>query len=722
MSNVNDDSSPMTAGIVLDWLGGPEGLGDSARRRWIPRTPGVLVKIAAASWAFLGLLLSLMAAPSAEAVEHLGMVVEKNTAITMRDGSVLAADVFRPIPPGRYPALLSHGPYNKDHHWQPPSDIDHADNPYMNWETVNPVWWVQNGYAVVRVDARGTGKSRGSFELLSSRQAQDFYDAIEWSARQPWSNGKIGTIGDSYYALSQWLVAEQRPPSLAAMIPWNGFSDVYRDAAYHGGILSTNFLERWWQLLEGRQPEHPDRLSGRSRMWPLRENARANPMDTGFYDGRRADPRQIEVPLLSAANWGGHGLHMRGNVEAFVQAESAHKKLLLHTRSDLQAFYSEEGRSDQKRFFDYWLKGIDNGVMDEPPIKIAVRSGGDEYEWRMEREWPLARTVWTKFYLSPKRSGAFSSSLNDGSLVLHPPEEEHVQGYDAGAKPPFEGSGPLVQGPPSFAALLWRFDENGDDELQPEELPEEMNYFFSAILDRDRDGSVTAEEAEHMFGPDPGALPYLFGRAARWLRDLLHPVPDPWADALSWATEPLEEDIEITGPVNLVLWVSSSTSDMDIFATVRDINPDGEEVLVWSPMALDSSVAKGWLRVSHRKTDPDRSRFYRPFHTHDDVWPLDPGEVVQVQVEILPTSMIFKKGHRILLDIQAGDSYGAGFFTHDNAPRRVGENRVHTGGDSAGYLLLPVIPHPGSIAGSGVGGEEAEGKGRGGGGRRRLRQ
>ena len=163
----------------------------------------------------------------------------------MRDGARLKADVFRPDDGGKFPAILNLGPYQKDKLWVPPPTLEEKPTPDMNWETVNPEWWVPKGYAAVRVDGRGSGKSPGQCEPWSLAEAIDFYDAIEWAAAQPWCNGKVGLSGISYFAINQWFVANLQPPSLKAIMPWEGFADIYRDALFHGGILSV-FMTNWF--------------------------------------------------------------------------------------------------------------------------------------------------------------------------------------------------------------------------------------------------------------------------------------------------------------------------------------------------------------------------------------------------------------------------------------------------------------------------------------------
>ncbi len=201
--------------------------------------------------------------PSAAAYK---LKIEKDVDVPMRDGARLKADVFRPDDGGKFPAILNLGPYQKDKLWVPPPQLEEKATPHMNWETVTPEWWVPKGYAAVRVDGRGSGKSPGQCEPWSLAEAIDFYDAIEWAAAQPWCNGKVGLSGISYFAINQWFVANLQPPSLKAIIPWEGFADIYRDALFHGGLLSV-FMTNWFTAhlmhhVMGRAAQHqPGRLA-----------------------------------------------------------------------------------------------------------------------------------------------------------------------------------------------------------------------------------------------------------------------------------------------------------------------------------------------------------------------------------------------------------------------------------------------------------------------------
>jgi len=546
------------------------------------------------------------------------LIIEKDLEIPMRDRARLKADVFRPKAGGRFPVIINLGAYQKDKLWVPPADLEEAPNPHMNWETVNPLWWVPRGYAAVRVDTRGSGKSPGRTDPWSPSESTDFYDAIEWAGRQAWSSGHVGTSGVSYFAMTQWLVAGLKPPSLKAMIPWEGAADMYRDFGYHGGIFSFTFVVNWYNnhmahhLLGKPQASSPDAFAT-PWVW---EYMRYN-LDSEWYHGRRALWENIDCPLYSAGNWSGMGLHLRGNTEGYLRAASKHKKLRIHAGTHYHPFYSAEGRLDQLRFFDHWLKGLDTGIMREPPVKLLIRKGGHgNSEWRFENEWPIRRTRWTRFFLRPSARGGDEGML--GALVTEAPRKASSLSYSA--------SGMTKAG---VASASWT----------------------STAL--------------------AGSLPPM---------------------GASFATDPLEEDTEVTGPVVLVLWVASSTEDMDIFATIRNIAPDGSDVFELGQQSQPVPVAKGWLRASHRKLDPHLSLPYRPYHAHIEREILEPGTPVRVEVEIWPTSMVFKKGHRIRLDIQPRDGIGSAPYTHYAADYNSGTNTIFTGGTRASYLLLPVIP------------------------------
>ena len=560
------------------------------------------------------------------------MLIERDVAITMDDGVALRADVFRPEDDEPVPTLMTLGPYGKGVRYQDgykdqwewlveahPDLFEGSSRSYLAWETVDPEIWVPWGYAVMRVDSRGAGRSPGYLDLFSQRETRDYHDAIEWAGMQPWCTGKVGLCGISYYAINQWLVASLQPPHLTAMIPWEGAADAYRDRARHGGIMSNSFFELWYPLqvlsVQHGNPKGPvdpwlqERATGPEDLSEeeLATN-RADPrshrppeLDGRGYRERSADWTRIEVPFLSAANWGGFGLHARGNFEAFTEAASRQKWLEVHPGRHEEWFYLPYGMELQKRFFDHFLKGAENGWDREPPVQLHIRRpSGEKFQLRKEREWPLARTRWSKLYL-----GA-------AALDWEAPTEESTTSFEA--------------------------------------LGEDLT----------------------LYGP------------------------------------PFDLDTEITGPLVAKLFVSSSTTDADLFLTLRAFSSEGEEVDFLGALDPRTPLAQGWLRASHRQLDPERSRPERPYHRHDEKEPLEPGTVYELDIEIWPTCIVLPADYRLALTIggkdfaraAAGENplmRGSGLWLHtdpDDRPAAVfgGTTTIHSGPQTTSHLLLPIIP------------------------------
>ena len=362
-----------------------------------------------------------------------GMRIDWDVALTMDDGNVLRADIFRPVTEGRYPVLMTYGPYGKwvafQEGYQTAWDIMCRENPdavsgtsnrYANWEVVDPEKWVPHGYVCIRVDSRGAGRSPGYLCHNNDREQKDYHDCIEWAAQQPWSNGKVGLNGISYYGANQWRAAATQPPHLAAICVWEGWHDNYRDGNRHGGILCT--FRKNWQDMQVKTVQHgvgdrgrkhpitgewacgPETLSPEALVANREDMAREllmREMDSPYYRERSADLNKVKVPLLSTANWGGQGLHLRGNMEGFVGAASEQKWLEAHGGSHWAPFYTDYGVNMQRKFFDHFLKGENNGWDQEPRVRLQVRHPGEKFVERHEKEWPLARTRWTDFHLHP---------------------------------------------------------------------------------------------------------------------------------------------------------------------------------------------------------------------------------------------------------------------------------------------------------------------------------
>ena len=382
-----------------------------------------------------------------------GMRIEWDVPIRMDDGLELRADVFRPVAEGRYPVILSYGPYGKGLAFQDgyktaweimarenPDAVAGTTNRYANWEVVDPEKWVPDGYVCLRVDSRGAGRSPGFLCHNNARETRDIHLCVEWAAAQVWSSGKVGMNGISYYASNQWRAAASRPPHLAAICVWEGWCDSYRDGNRHGGIICT--FRKNWQEMQVKTVQHgqgergaKSRVTGDTVCGPEtltedelaknRENMWAEllsrPLDGPYYRERTADLSRVGVPLLSASNWGGQGLHTRGNFEGFIGAASKRKWLEVHGSSHWAPFYTDYGVKLQKRFFDYFLKGTENGWDRQPRVLLNVRHPGEKFVPRHENEWPLARTKWTHFYLDP----------NGLCLSSAPATAEKTISYDA---------------------------------------------------------------------------------------------------------------------------------------------------------------------------------------------------------------------------------------------------------------------------------------------------
>jgi hypothetical protein len=568
-----------------------------------------------------------------------GMRIDWNVGIDMDDGLVLRADVFRPIEEGEYPVILTHGPYAKGlafqegypSAWQRMAD-EHPDvtagstNKYQNWEVVDPEKWVPDGYVCIRVDSRGCGNSPGYVDHFSPRETRDFAQCIEWAGVQPWSNGRVGLNGVSYYGINAWQVASLQPAHLAAICVWEGAADWYRDMTHHGGILST-FWDNWYDVqvksvqcgLGERGPT--SRVTGKSvcgsetltddelarNRCNFGDDIFAHPLDDDYHKVRSAVWSKITTPLLTSANWGGQGLHPRGNFEGFIRAASDQKWLEAHGLEHWTEFYTDYGVSLQKRFFDYFLKDADNGWVDQPRVQLQVRKIGGFVE-RQEDAWPIATTQWMKYFLEP------------GTDVLSevPPTEKSQISFDA------------------------------------------------------------------------------------------------MGDGITFLSPPLEADTEITGPSAVKLFISSTTTDADLFIVLRVFSSDGEEVVFQGAIDPYTPIGQGWLRASHRKLDEDLSDPWRPYHTHDEHQALIPGERVELDIEIWPTSIVVPAGFRIGLSVRGRDyEYphasgqrlsnfknelrGCGPFLHDDPRDRPqdifsGETSIHIDPDSPAYVLLPVIP------------------------------
>jgi predicted acyl esterase len=425
--------------------------------------------------------------------------------------------------------------------------------------------------------------------------------------------------------MNQWQVGALKPPHLAALCIWEGSSDYYRELCRHGGILS-DFLSSWYprqvasvqhgvgergarSAVTGELVAGPDTLPEAElakRRADIPGEAKRRRLLDDYYAARTPQFEAIEAPLLSAANWGGMGLHPRGNFEGWLRAGSKQKWLEVHGDTHFTHFYSNYGEELQKRFFGHFLKGEDTGWEQQPRVSLNVRHPGEKFELRAETEWPLARTRWTKYFLQPDGCG----------LGINEPAIESTLSYET------------------------------------------------------------------------------------------------TGDGITFRTPPLNRSLEITGPVAAKLWLSSQTTDADVFLVLRVFDADGKEVAFVGSNDPRVPVGLGWLRASHRKLDLERSQPWRPWHTHDEAWPLIPGQPAELDIEVWPTSIVVPPGYCVALTVRGKDyeydgtdagladapypMKGVGPFTHadpDDRPASVFgcRNTLHFDLGKMPYVLLPVI-------------------------------
>ena len=374
-----------------------------------------------------------MATVLREAAEGREMALDKDVEIALSDGAVLRADVYRPVADGKYPALMTYGPYGKDSHisqfmgegWPKlkaryPEIVADSTSQHMVFERPDPEVWVPHGYALIQVDCRGAGRSPGKLDVNSPQEFQDFKEAIEWAGAQPWCNGKVGLLGISYYAAGQWMVASYRPKCLAAILPWAGTCDFYRDRTRHGGIFVSGFVGRWWQnsvlnnqngnanstltdFVNGARSTGPSSFTSeelKANRLDYIDNVRAHPLLDAWYRARSADLSKIEVPALIVSNWSALGLHLRGTIQGFVGISSKEKWLKVQTGAYFATFFAPQSVAFQRKFFDRYLKGIDNGWEKEPRVEVVVRSPDDKVHRQVRSAaWPLEGTQFVKLHL-----------------------------------------------------------------------------------------------------------------------------------------------------------------------------------------------------------------------------------------------------------------------------------------------------------------------------------
>ncbi|MFX0203877.1 MAG: CocE/NonD family hydrolase [Candidatus Hodarchaeota archaeon] len=518
--------------------------------------------------------------------------VEKNVYVEMRDGVRVTVDIYRPDAEGKFPALFSTSGYPKE----------------INFEAGDTEYIVSKGYAHVIGSSRGTGRSEGDYTFHSHYEGEDGHDVVEWIAKQPWCSGNVGMIGYSYFAVTQLLTAAEQPPHLKAIVPFDDGHDLYREQ-YEGGILLSHFYgvgqrisysgsripatlrrlpEEEVERLVEEKLKDPDLKAFSNwafvltnpKMNPPFFDYLLNPLDGPFYWERSVYTKldRIKIPVYCGGAWRGDTAHLSAAFIMYLGLRGP-KKLLLYPR--------EIGRHSRfmmdltLRWHDFWLKGIDNGIMDEPPIRIFVMESN---RWRYENEWPLARTKWTKFYLR------------------------------------------------TFSRLSKETETFND--VQPD-----------------------------CFGQSPASV-------TKEIR------------SLTYSTAPLPEDLEVTGPIALYLYASIDQDDTNWMAYLKDVGLDGSK----------TELTRGFLKASHRALDKEKSKLWQPYHTHTQAIPIVPGEIYEYAIEIIPTSNLFKAGHRIELEIKSTD-FVQGARSYHLPSSRTTLHKIYRDKKYPSHLLLPVIPN-----------------------------
>jgi uncharacterized protein len=517
-----------------------------------------------------------------------GLTIERNIAVRLRDGVRILIDLYRPEGArgeADLPVLLSWSPYGKharsNQVFWPASGVN-PDwlSPLTPFEGPDPVACGAQGYAVAVVDPRGAWLSDGDFHHNGVVEGQDCCDVIQWLADQSWSNGKIGMTGVSYLAAIQYLAASLRPPALAAINPWEGFCDWYREFAYHGGIPETGFLPRASDNIQYS-------LHRTENTWA---NVQAHPLHDAYWRSKEVDLEAIETPAFVVASWADQGLHTRGTLEVYKRMSSREKWLEVHGQKKWAHYYLPESQAKRVAFFDHFLKGKKTSISAWPKVRLEVREAAGQAKATTENEWPIARTRYTPLWLDAA-----------GSLHSAPAKDSASIRYDA------------------------------------------------------REGRAVFD---HTF----------------------------------------ERDTELTGHMKLKLWVEAEGSDdMDIFVALQKLDAKSDLVgFTFYAFFENGPVALGWLRASHRALDPKRSRPEQPVHLHDREDLLRSGEPVPVEIEIWPSSTLFRAGETLRVVVQGSDVYKEGLprlpFARHEATRNRGVHIIHTGGQYDSHLLAAVVP------------------------------
>lgn len=551
---------------------------------------------------------------------------EKDVMVTMRDGVRLAVDIYRPdVDDERFPAIMAYGMWGKDAQeaieWNADKPQRYYDSPLWDgtMEAGNFMYTVPRGYVHVIPDPRGIGNSEGAATRPDTvHNPADMHDLIEWLAAQPWCDGKVGMMGPSSYSWAQGEVAQNNPPPhLIALRPdemiyfaGDHFHGIFDTLGYHivfgrHGNDSTPatpnralppppslMMEHMpKEVLEARLAEaleHPDYKYNTKWYSSLRYPMKSSWSFDMLLDALHPMPMEslahkIKLPMYLGAPWGTR-LYLWGTFHVFENASTpnASKKLMIYPPGFPPRPHTSY-HDETVRWYDYWIKGIDNGIMDEPPIKIFVMGIN---KWKFENEWPLARTQWTKFYLHPE--GHLSNDAVSNTSAA-------------------------------------------DTFVQP--------------------------------------APYL----------------DPTVYCLKYRSAPVDEDMEIVGPVACHLEASIDIDDTNWMVDLIDVAPDGTRQL----------LSTGYLKAKFRALDEKKSKPWQPIHPRQEPVPVVPGEVGHYAIQMMPTANVFKRGHSIELVIRNQDDLLSRLGTWGVYMLPFMQTVTHTIHLGNSHVLLPLMPRAG---------------------------
>lgn len=355
-----------------------------------------------------------------------GVLIERDVAVPIRGGRTLYADVFRGVDGANTPAVICYAPFGKHPHIDLKRAFPGSDIPFDQlsketpFEVFDPMRWAHEGFAICVVDGVGNWYSEGIARFFSPDEAEAGYDIIEWFAVRPWCNGRVGWGGVSYYAMTAWSVAALQPPHLAAILPWDAASDVYRECYFAGGIPSMP-LTHSWMLLTG---------FGLSTVEDMEAGARNHPTYDEYWQSRVAPWNKVVVPTYAVTEWS-NNLHLRGTLEAWKHIRSKHKYLDISGGKEWADFYSDWGFRRQRAFLGEYLKGEGNGVANWSAVRIALRENGRDWQFREESAWPLARTSYRAYYLdAASRSLVCACPVAESSIKYSSTEEHQCAAFD----------------------------------------------------------------------------------------------------------------------------------------------------------------------------------------------------------------------------------------------------------------------------------------------------